>query len=158
GCLPASDEVREFLADQRSDKRERKIDDLLKHPLHGAVWATKFSDITGNNTDALENPQQLRPKLSQAWHDWFTKRLRDNVPYDEIVKGWLTATSRDGKTPEKWLEEVKKLDGELGKAWNSSYPDRATLDLFWRRQQPVPIEQWGEKVAAAFLGVRLECA
>jgi hypothetical protein len=30
--------------------------------------------------------------------------------------------------------------------------------MFWRRQQQVPIEQWGEKVAAAFLGVRLECA
>src|SRR5262249_38837858 len=36
--------------------------------------------------------------------------------------------------------------------------DKKTLDLFWRRQQQAPIEQWGEKVAAAFLGVRLECA
>ena len=27
-------------------QRERKIDELLKHPMHGAVWGTKFSDIT----------------------------------------------------------------------------------------------------------------
>jgi hypothetical protein len=27
-----------------------------------------------------------------------------------------------------------------------------------RTRQQVPIEQWGEKTAAAFLGVRLECA
>jgi hypothetical protein len=36
--------------------------------------------------------------------------------------------------------------------------DRSTLDLFWRRQQAVTVDQWGEKTAAAFLGVRLECA
>src|SRR5262249_47606237 len=42
--------------------------------------------------------------------------------------------------------------------YKTDYPEKKTLDLFWRRQQQVPIEQWGEKVAAAFLGVRLECA
>src|SRR5207249_1250887 len=35
---------------------------------------------------------------------------------------------------------------------------RKTLDLFWRRQQQVPVETWGEQTAVAFLGVRLECA
>ena len=63
GTLPTPDEVRAFLADKRPDKRAKKIDELLAHPLHAALWATKFCDITGNNTDALENPQQLRPKL-----------------------------------------------------------------------------------------------
>src|SRR5262249_29553686 len=67
GSLPTPDEVREFLGDKRADKRERKIDELLKHPLHAAVWATKFSDITGNSTDTMENPQPRRPKLSQMW-------------------------------------------------------------------------------------------
>src|SRR5262249_32715636 len=29
----------------------------------------------------------------------------------------------------------------------------------WRRQQNnIPVEQWGEKTAAAFMGIRLECA
>jgi Protein of unknown function (DUF1549)/Protein of unknown function (DUF1553) len=158
GCLPSPDEVREFVNDQRADKRERKIDELLKHPLHAALWATKFSDITGNNTDLLENPQQQRTKLSQMWHDWFAKRLRDNMPYDEIVKGVLTATSRDHLSPEEWLAQTKKLEEEMGKGFVSTYAEKPTLDLFWRRQQQVPVEMWGEKVAAAFLGVRLECA
>ncbi|HLW66467.1 MAG TPA: DUF1549 and DUF1553 domain-containing protein [Gemmataceae bacterium] len=158
GCLPSPQEVRDFLADKSPDKREKKIDQLLQHKLHAAVWATKFSDITGNNTDALETPQQLRPKLSQMWHDWFAKRVQENMPYDEIVHGVLTATSRQGKTPEQWIEEQKKIEEEMGKGFVTHYADRPTLDLFWRRQQQVPIEQWGEKVAAAFLGVRLECA
>src|SRR5262249_28058917 len=127
-------------------------------PLHAALWATKFSDITGNNTDLLENPQQNRTKLSQMWHDWFSKRLRDNMPYDEIVKGVLTATSRDELSPEAWMEKTKKLEVEMSKGFVSTYAEKPTLDLFWRRQAQVPVETWGEKVAAAFLGVRLECA
>src|SRR5262249_40505335 len=97
GTLPTPDEVRAFLADTKPDKRERKIDELLAHPMHAALWATKFCDITGNNTDALENPQGQRPKLSQMWHDWFRKRVAENMPYDQIVKGVMTATSREGK-------------------------------------------------------------
>jgi hypothetical protein len=158
GSLPLPEEVRRFLADPAPDKRARKVDELLASPRHAALWATKFSDVTGNNTDSLENPQPLRAKRSQMWHDWFVKRLRDNVPYDEIVRGVLCATSRDELPPSEWLAQTKKIDEEMAKGWDTSYPERASLDLFWRRQQPVMPEQWGEKTAAAFLGVRLECA
>ena len=158
GTLPTPEEARAFLADQRPDKRARKIDDLLEHPMHAALWATKFCDITGNNTDTLENPQILRPKLSQMWHDWFRKRLAENMPYDEIVKGVLCATSRDALSAEEWIKEYKdQREGAL-KGFTSTYANKPTLDLFWRRQPRVTIDQWGEKTAAAFLGVRLECA
>jgi hypothetical protein len=158
GSLPSPDEVRAFLADPSPDKRARKIDELLANSLHAALWATKLSDITGNDTEALEQPVNLRNRRSQMWHDWLRKRVQDNVPYDELVRGILTATSREGMTPAQWIEQQKKLDEELEAGWESHYADRQTLDLFWRRRMPVPLEVWGEKVAAAFLGVRLECA
>ncbi len=158
GTLPTPDEVRAFLADTRKDKRERKIDELLAHPLHAALWATKFCDITGNNTDTLENPQQRRPYMSQMWHDWFRKRVAANMPYDQIVKGVVTATSREGRSVEDYLKEVETYDEAQDNNQKTTYADRETLDLFWRRQQRVTIDQWGEKTAAAFLGVRLECA
>src|SRR5262249_50843952 len=113
---------------------------------------------TGNNTDLLENPQPLKPKRSQMWHDWFRKRVAENAPYDEIVKGVLCATSRDGEPVEEWIKRVRATDAAAQKGFATDYADKPTLDLFWRRQQQVPIEQWGEKTAAAFLGVRLECA
>jgi hypothetical protein len=158
GTLPTPDEYRAFLADTRPNKRLRKIDELLAHPMHAALWATKFCDITGNNTDALENPPQLKAKRSQMWHDWFRKRLAENMPYDEIVRGVLCATSRDGKSPEEWLQKTKEIEEAAAKGFTTSYADRQTLDLFWRRLQPVPPDQWGQKTAVAFLGVRLECA
>lgn len=158
GALPTPDEVRSFLADTSPDKRTKKVEELLVHPRHAALWATKFSDITGNNTLALEQPQDMQIKRSQMWHDWFRVRLERNVPYDQIVKGVLTATSLDGKKPEEWIEQVKKVEAEAAKFDTSEYVKRDTLDLFWRRQQQVQTIEWGEKVAAAFLGVRLECA
>jgi hypothetical protein len=161
GCLPEPEEVRSFLADKSPDKRARKIDELLAHPLHAALWATKFCDITGNDTQALEGNQvQYRIRLSQMWHDWFRKRLAENVPYEEIVRGVLCATSREGHSPEEWIAQSRAFEESAFTDGNTAkYAERDTLDLFWRRRNAnVPIEQWGEKTAAAFLGVRVECA
>jgi len=156
--LPSPAEARAFLADKDPKKREKLIDKLLAHPLHAALWATKLSDVTGNNTQALEQPQQMQVRRSQMWHDWLRKRIADNAPYDQLARDILTATSRDAMSPEEWIAFVKKIDGQATMGPTTDYPNKKTLDLFWRRQQQVPIEQWGEKVAAAFLGVRLECA
>ncbi len=79
------------------------------------------------------------------WHDWLRKRIADNVPYDQIVRDILTATSRDGKTPEEWIEFVKKVDEQAAKGFKTDYADKKTLDLFWRRQQQVPIEVVGRE-------------
>ena len=157
GQLPTPEEVRAFLADKDPAKRTKKIDALLKHPLHAALWATKFSDITGNNVDALEQPAQTKPRRAKMWHDWFRKRIAENMPYDEIVKGVLTATSRDGLPVDEWAKQSVELELAAHKGFESTYADRASLDLFWRRT-PFTREQMAEQTAAAFLGVRLECA
>src|ERR1051325_5983186 len=159
GQLPTPDEIRAFLADKSPDKRTRKIDELLSHPLHASMWATKFSDVTGTDTQSLENPVQLKAKRSQQWHDWLRVRFQNNMPYDEMVKGILTATSRQKDTPETWLTNLKKIDEGITSGYDTSeYAKRDSLDLYWRRNQQVPIELWGERTAAAFLGVRVECA
>lgn len=161
GTLPTPDEVRAFLADKDPAKRAKKIDALLAHPMHAALWATKFSDITGNNVDTIEQPQNLKPKRSKMWHDWLRRRFAENVPYDELVKGILCATSREGDPIEEWVKESLTIDQQAAKSFNTDYPQRASLDLFWRRGnngQQFTLEQMAEHTAAAFLGVRIECA
>jgi hypothetical protein len=158
GCLPSPQEVRVFLADRRPDKRSRKIDELLAHPLHAALWATRLSDVTGNSTSELRAPGPLQPKFSQMWHDWLRKRLAANVPYDEIVRGILCSTSREEKSSPDWFRASKALEEEARKGWPKSYADRASLDLFYRVGKMFTLEQLGERTAAAFLGIRLECA
>lgn len=158
GTLPAPDEVRQFLSDPSPNKRSRKIDELLVHPLHAAVWATRLSDMTGNNPDLMVGvPGPLRPRFAQMWHDWFRRRFADNMPYDQIVRGVICATSREGAEAKEWVDAQVALDEQAQKGFGGDYSKRDTLDLFWK-QQNMTLEARGERVAAAFLGVRLECA
>jgi hypothetical protein len=161
GTLPAPDEVRSFLADLRPDKRARKIEELLAHPRHAALWATRFCDITGASVDVMDGPPELRSRRAQMWHDWLRQRFAANVPYDQIVRGILCATSRDGADMAAWMQQEIALAQAAQKGFTSDYARRASLDLFWRRVSGddfFPIEQMAELTAAAFLGVRIECA
>jgi hypothetical protein len=158
GTLPAPHEVREFLADRRPDRRERAIDRLLSDPMHAALWATRFSDVTGNNVDVMDGSPETRARRAKMWHDWLRRRFADNVPYDRIVRGILCATSRDGEGIDAWAHDEAALADQ---GFASDYARRRTLDMFWRRTTNddfFPLEQMAELTASAFLGVRLECA
>ncbi len=161
GGLPSPEEVRRFLADAGPDKRERKIDDLLNHPLHAAVWATKFLDVTAANVDAMDGPPELRAKKARMWHEWFRRRVAANVGYDQVVRGVLTATSRDGRGVREWIAVEAATDQASRGGFDESYAKRESLDLFWRRfegEEFVSLEKLTELAATAFLGVRVECA
>jgi hypothetical protein len=161
GSLPGPDEVRAFLADNRPDKRERKVEELLAHPLHAALWATRFSDVTANSVDVMDGPPELRSARARMWHDWLRRRFAENLPYDETVRGILCATSRDGADIDAWMKDEVSLADAARRGLTGEYARRPSLDLFWRRtngEDFFPPEQMAELTAAAFLGVRLECA
>jgi hypothetical protein len=161
GGLPSPQEARAFLADDRPDKRKRKIDELLAHPLHAAVWATKLCEMTACNVDVMDGPPEERARRAKMWHDWFRDRIAENVPYDRIVEGVLCAASRDGRDVERWIQHEAALARSAARGFDSDYATRPSLDLFWRRQageEFFPLEQMAELTASAFLGVRLECA
>jgi hypothetical protein len=161
GALPSPDEIRAFLADKDPDKRAKKIDQLLEHPLHAALWATRFCDITANNIDAMDGSVQLRAKRAKMWHDWFRKRVAENMPYDRIVRGVLTATSRDNLEPAAWVKQAGELDRAAQVGFSADYAKRDSLDLFWRRldgKEFFSIQKMAELTATAFMGVRIECA
>lgn len=162
GQLPAPDEVRDFLADDRLDKRQRKIDELLDHPLHAAMWATRFCEMTGNADESLEGPDELKARRAKMWHDWLRRRFAANTPYDELVRAILTATSRaEGETPEQWIDREAALVHAAKEGFDAAYADRPTLELAWRRSVNgggYPSEEMAERVASSFMGVRIGCA
>ncbi len=162
GTLPSPDEVRHFLTDRSPDKRGRTIDRLLAHPMHAALWATRFLDITGCDVESMEGPDDLKPRRARMWHDWFRKHIAENLPYDQIAQGILCATSRDGDEVTRWLErETARMDAARA-GWETDYASKPGLDLFWRRLasngQFFPVEDMAERTASALLGVRIECA
>lgn len=186
GQLPTPEEVRKFSADASTDKRRRKIDDLLQHPLHAAVWATKLCDITG-----ADNRVWYDPAVSNA-HDWYRNKLAANWPWDKIVRGVLTGSAADNRGEEELKAESKRIDAERKaakeapkevkkddkndapqvasreKPWETGYARRNTLDVFFDNNKfrvaagpdkgKIDPQQITMHVATAFLGVRLECA
>lgn len=123
GTLPTPDEVRAFLASAAPDKRERLIDDLLARPQFVDYWAYRWSDLL------LLSGQRLRPQALQAFYQWIRTQVRDNTPWDQMVRQIITAA---GSTHEHGAANFYALHQDA--------------------------EDMAETVAQAFLGLSINCA
>jgi hypothetical protein len=89
GVLPTADEVRNFLADTRADKRTRLIDTLLDRPEYADFWTLKWSDVLRSSRKNIE------VKGTYVFQKWLRDRIAKDVGFDSVVKELLTA---DGST------------------------------------------------------------
>ena len=156
GTLPQPEEVTAFLADTSSDKRARKIDELLERPSYAAWWTTKLCDLTGNSERNLPEggEQGMRREKSAKWYDWIYRRIADNVPFDELVEGIIVATSREpGQSDEEFFAEMSSYFREKDPA---DFSSRRTMPYFWSNNRFTPPQPL--RFSYAFLGIRLECA
>jgi hypothetical protein len=85
GVLPTSAEVREYLADRSSHKRDNLADYLLQRPEFVDYWSYKWSDLL------LVTGDKLRPKAVEAYYGWIREQVASNAPWDEFVRTILTA-------------------------------------------------------------------
>ena len=85
GRLPSPLEVRQFLADERSDKRLRAIDALLERPEYADHWAAKWADLL------RPNPYRVGIKSVVNYDNWLRDAFRTNKPYDQFVRELITA-------------------------------------------------------------------
>ncbi len=156
GTLPLAEEVEQFVNDPDPNKRARKIEELLDSTGYAAWWTTKLCDFTGNNETELVNVLPMRGAASQAWYDWIYQRVKDNVPYDALVAGIVTATSRvEG---ESYYEFCKNLSDILRPGSGRSFAERPSMPFYWARRNFRQAPERAISFAYAFLGVRIECA
>jgi hypothetical protein len=85
GTLPTPEEVERFLADRSPDKRAKLVDALLERPEFVDYRALKLSDLFRVNS------QYLSQEGADSWYRWIRNRVRENAPYDAIVRELLTA-------------------------------------------------------------------
>ena len=156
GILPGADEVRAFLANKSPTKRQLLIDRLLDAPGYAAWWATRFSDWTGNSDEQLTNVLPIRNVATRLWYEWLRVRLQNNMPYDEIVEGIVTAKNR--QPDEDYLEYCKTMTEACKPGNESVYAERDGLPLYWGRRNFQKPEERAIGFAYTFLGVRIECA
>ncbi len=85
GRLPTPDETRVFLADDREDKRETLIHDLLARPEYADFWANKWADLL------RPNPYRVGMKAVWMLDAWLRDAFRRNMPYDQFARELVTA-------------------------------------------------------------------
>ena len=87
GAIPRVSAVREFLADQRPDKRARLIDSLLDSPGHATHLANTWRGFMlpgGLNLEQINNVVGVQ--------NWLRQRFAENLRYDNLVAELLVAS------------------------------------------------------------------
>ena len=159
GTLPTPGEVTAFLADKSTDKRAKKIDELLDSPGHAAWWATRLCDFTGNSARQIfsEGVPELNGDFARQWWEWIYHRVKKNEPYDKLVAGIVLATSRSS-AGQSYKDYALEMASYLRRDQRADFAQRETMPYFWARKNVQKPEDRALAFAHAFLGVRIECA
>lgn len=156
GTLPTPAEVEAFLQDPSTDKREKKIEELLAHPAYVTWWTTQLCDLTGSNAGYLGSTEMAQTTAAQ-WRAWIQHRVETNVGWDEIVRGIVLAQSRPpGQSYAAFANRSSTYTRRQEPADFAA--EQEFLPHYWYRSN---ISQPMDKALAfgyTFLGVRLQCA
>lgn len=136
GTLPTDDEVRQFLADTSSDKRDRLIDRLLDSPTYADHFANKWNFVLRNKKEGAEDGPG-----TMLFHQWLWNRIYDNTPYDQFVREIVTASGDPQTNPAVvWYRDVDSTEEQV--------EDTAQLFLGLRIQcarcHHHPFEKWSQ--------------
>ncbi len=137
GRLPTAEEVEAFLADGSPDKRDRVIDRLLDSGDYADYFANKWNAVLRN-----KRQQAYEAPGTHAFHMWIRDALHQNMPYDQFVRGVLTASGDIDTNPAvTWYRQVSTTDQQV--------EDTAQLFLGLRIQcarcHHHPFEKWSEQ-------------
>jgi hypothetical protein len=90
GVLPSPDEARAFIADNSTDKRSRKIDELLQRPEFVDHWSLWLGDLLQNRK---ERDHDVRgAKGVRSFHAWIRQQVAANRSWKDMASQVLLAT------------------------------------------------------------------
>jgi hypothetical protein len=137
GKIPPAAEVRRFLADTRTDKRSRLIEQLLSSSNYASHFATFWRDILLPELKSDEQVQQLLP----GFEAWLRQHLKHDTAYDQLVREIVTTRLA--------------ISGRDVRAAASG--DERSAIAFYQAKEIAP-ENLAAATSRIFLGIRLECA
>jgi len=136
GRIPYVSETRAFLSDDRADKREQLIEQLLARPGFAqhwaATWRAEWLPMAENNPQLIYQAMPVET--------WLRNRLRDNTPYDQVVRQLLMTSIANGRVNQVVYNAAEPLP--YG---------------FYQLHENKP-ENIAGAVTRLFMGVKLECA
>jgi hypothetical protein len=99
GVIPRASEVREFLADQRPDKRAQLVERLLASPRYATHMAS-----TWRNRILPTEAEPSRGRQAVALQKWLRTRFAKNLRYDNLVGGLLLTNGGDELGPALYFQ------------------------------------------------------
>lgn len=94
GVLPTLDEYNKFMADARSDKRAKLIDELLERKEFTEIWVGTWAEWL-----AIRSTNQISYKSMLLYYTWLSEQIAKNVPLDKMVQDLLGASGGTFKVP-----------------------------------------------------------
>ena len=136
GALPTEERVRSFLADDRSNKRDLLIDELLASTEYADHFANKWNFVLRNKKSRGEDTPG-----TFLFHRWVWNSMYENKPYDQFVREIITASGEPLINPAvTWYREVDQVEEQV--------EDTAQLFLGIRIQcarcHHHPFEKWSQ--------------
>ncbi len=107
GSLPTSEEVRSFLADKATDKRAKRVEELLKRSEFADLMAKRWADILRVDRQALGHER------AYAYYRWIRESFAANKPFDEFARELVTAEGPLKEVPAANFYKVVTKPGEM---------------------------------------------
>jgi hypothetical protein len=139
GRIPRVAEARAFLDDKSPGKRARLVERLLASPQYVSHFGNTWTAII-----LPQNNNQFRLNIAATFRPWIEKQVRENTPYDQMVRELLTAGTAN-------LGVTIRAPGVVPR---QTVP---TPQAFYQANELKP-ENLAASTSRVFLGVRLECA
>lgn len=102
GLLPAPEEVKHFLADNRPGAYERLVDRVLQSPHFGEKWGrfwldqARYADTEGHELD------RTRP-FGWRYRNWVIDSFNRDQPFDQFTIEQIAGDLLPGRTTEQWV-------------------------------------------------------
>ena len=93
GRLPTADEAREFVWDQRPQKRQLLIERLLVRTEFADFWALKWADVLRTEEKVLDT------QGVELFHGWIKQSISSGLPLDAFVRHLVTGTGNTFEQP-----------------------------------------------------------
>ena len=131
GLLPTSRELLEFVADKSTDKRNRKVRELLARDVQYADhWLSFWNDLLRNDYAGTGYIDGGRKQIT----GWLYRSLYENKPYDEFVRELLNPSPDS----EGFIRGIK---------WRGRVNASQVREI-----------QYAQNITQVFLGINLKCA
>ena len=145
GLPPTLEERKKFMEDNRPNKRDHLIDDLLSRKEFTEMWVMKWAELMQIRT-VQNGGNSVSYKAALNYYEWLRERIANNMPFNKLVVELLGAKGGTFDSPAtnffQMEEDVLKLTENVAQVFMGTriqcaqchnHPfDRWTMDDYYR--------------------------